>query len=215
MTTPSGILTTAVTTTRTRTRVWNNMQNSGHLRLCQQPRAAHALRSDQLWKTTLVAETKNTENDILCMVILSAYLVVVDILIISHKIFCEEIFDSNTTGNVANHAFGKMSISDPQVLFIFFGWIVHKGWIKENLSKFNSVFAISQLIQHRNLKILVPSPHNTLVIIWCCMSLEIVKTKFTLVMFLFLHTLISTQKDVSVQNSSFVPQVSLSTSIVW
>ena len=24
-----------------------NMQNSGHLRLCQQPRAAHALRSDQ------------------------------------------------------------------------------------------------------------------------------------------------------------------------
>ena len=74
----------------------------------------------KLWKTTLVAETKNTENYILCTVILSAYLVVVDILIISHKIFCEEIFDPNTTGNVANQAFGKMSISDPQVLFIFF-----------------------------------------------------------------------------------------------
>jgi hypothetical protein len=27
---------------------WN--ENSGHLRLCQQPRAAHALRSDQLPK---------------------------------------------------------------------------------------------------------------------------------------------------------------------
>jgi hypothetical protein len=34
--------------------VWaelGNMQNSGHLRLCQQPRATHALRSDQ-FKTT-------------------------------------------------------------------------------------------------------------------------------------------------------------------
>ena len=28
------------------------MQNSGHLRLCQQPRAAHALRSDQNLSTT-------------------------------------------------------------------------------------------------------------------------------------------------------------------
>jgi hypothetical protein len=31
----------------------NNMQNSGHLRLCQQPRAAHPLRSDQLPKRGL------------------------------------------------------------------------------------------------------------------------------------------------------------------
>ena len=28
-------------------KMWKNIKNSGHLRLCQQPRASHALRSDQ------------------------------------------------------------------------------------------------------------------------------------------------------------------------
>ena len=34
------------------------MQNSGHLRLCQQPRAAHALRSDQNTLFTISLEYK-------------------------------------------------------------------------------------------------------------------------------------------------------------
>ena len=77
----------------------------------------------KLWKTTLVAKTKNTENEILCIVILTGYFVVVDILINNHKIFCEVIFDPNNIGNVANHVLVEMrcySVSDPQVLYIFF-----------------------------------------------------------------------------------------------
>ena len=43
----------------------------------------------------------------------------------------------------------------------------NKGWVKKKLTKGNFVFAISQLINHQNLKILIPTPHNTLVIMWC------------------------------------------------
>jgi hypothetical protein len=41
-----------------------------------------------------------------------------------------------------------------------------KGEYKKKLSKLNFVFAISKLIQHQNLNIPVPTPHNTLVIMW-------------------------------------------------
>jgi hypothetical protein len=34
-----------------------NTENSGHLRLCQQPRAAHALRSDQQKKISKIVAT--------------------------------------------------------------------------------------------------------------------------------------------------------------
>ena len=37
-----------------------------------------------------------------------------------------------------------------------------KGWLNKNLTKWNFVFAFSQLKNHQNLKILVPTPHNTL-----------------------------------------------------
>ena len=42
------------------------MQNSDHLRLCQQPRAAHALRSDQNTKEEILidyTEEKNTSEE--------------------------------------------------------------------------------------------------------------------------------------------------------
>ena len=39
----------------------------------------------------------------------------------------------------------------------------YKGRGKKSISKWNFVFAIGQ---HQNLKILVPTPHNTLVIVW-------------------------------------------------
>jgi hypothetical protein len=42
---PSGVLKTAVRKEKEKL-----TKNSGHLRLCQQPRAAHALRSDQYQK---------------------------------------------------------------------------------------------------------------------------------------------------------------------
>ena len=44
--------------------------------------------------------------------------------------------------------------------------VYSKGWVKKNLTKWNFVFAISQLIHHQNLKNLVPTLHNTIVIIW-------------------------------------------------
>ena len=37
---------------------------------------------------------------------------------------------------------------------------------KKNLTKQNFVIAILQLIHHQNLKILVPTPYNTIVIMW-------------------------------------------------
>ena len=37
---------------------------------------------------------------------------------------------------------------------------IYKGWVKKNLTKWNFVFAISQLKNHRNSTILVPTPHN-------------------------------------------------------
>jgi hypothetical protein len=40
-----------------------------------------------------------------------------------------------------------------------------KGWKNKNFSRKLFVFVISQLIQHQNLKILVPTLHNTQVII--------------------------------------------------
>ena len=38
-------------------KMWKNTKNSGHLRLCHQPRAAHALRSDQkksMFRSTMI-----------------------------------------------------------------------------------------------------------------------------------------------------------------
>ena len=77
---------------------------------------------------------------------------------------------------------------------------VNKGWPKKNLTKWNFVFAISQLKNHRNLKILVPTPHNYWGIMWgregtrifkfrWFLSREIAKTKFHLVSFFFSHPL--------------------------
>ena len=44
-------------------------------------------------------------------------------------------------------------------------WILKGGTAKTSLAYF-LFFTISQLIQHQNLNICVPTPHNTLVIMW-------------------------------------------------
>ena len=76
--------------------------------------------------------------------------------------------------------------------------ILIKGWLNKNLPMQTFVFAISQLKNHRNLKILVPTPHNTLVIMWgrdknfqvlMIFQLKIAKTKFYLLRFFFSHPL--------------------------
>ena len=68
-------------------------------------------------------------------------------------------------------------ISYPQQQTIHLNWLVsvlsvsdctfwHIKGEQKTLSKLNFVLAIWQLIRHWNLKILVPAPHNTLVIMW-------------------------------------------------
>ena len=73
-----------------------------------------------------------------------------------------------------------------------------KGLQPKNLSKRNLVFVISQLIRHQHLQILSLPHIITRVLCWvgkiifkfrCCMSWEIVKTKFHLLSFLFVHPL--------------------------
>ena len=39
-------------------------------------------------------------------------------------------------------------------------------WNSKNVSRIFFVFVFFQLLQHRNLKILIPAPYNTLVIMW-------------------------------------------------
>ena len=57
-----------------------------------------------------------------------------------------------------------------KVLYSYYVWsspTLHvKGWVQKKLTNWNFVSAISQLIQHWNITILVPTFHNTLVIMW-------------------------------------------------